>query len=573
MKGHIFNTQRDIEWCSNETSDVKQNYQRGTGRKVVAVNIAAVHRRVQRLVMSQKMVHPEAFSRPLSRNEVVGLIFRLTIFGAVTYFTIKWMVDAIDPTRKQKIEAQKQAEKLMRQIGVKNVKLTEYEMSIAAHLVDPLSMQVTWSDIAGLDEVITDLKDTVILPIRKKHLFENSRLLQPPKGVLLYGPPGCGKTLIAKATAKEAGCRFINLQPSTLTDKWYGESQKLAAAVFSLAVKLQPSIIFIDEIDSFLRSRSSTDHEATAMMKAQFMSLWDGLDTDYSCQVVVMGATNRPQDLDTAIMRRMPTRFHINQPSMRQREAILNLILRNENVDLHVDLVQISSCTEGFSGSDLKEMCRDAALLCVRDSVLSNTEESPCEEIRPIQQQDLMKAIDKMKKSKSATSQGVLMHRPTIRPLLGDRWSLNKVQNFISSLDSLETSLDRRTVQEESREAERSAGGQTAHGIQGKHRVTKRGPALSYPMFTLVTGIVGRWRAVCVTALQRPNSDAAAIRIVVGIAAASLNDFISGLRLDSLPSQAIPTSGGDETKCFSTPETYLLSIKDYHGAEQGKNGG
>ncbi|XP_044516270.1 outer mitochondrial transmembrane helix translocase [Gracilinanus agilis] len=231
------------------------------------------------------MVHAEAFSRPLSRNEVVGLIFRLTIFGAVTYFTIKWMVDAIDPTRKQKVEAQKQAEKLMKQIGVKNVKLSEYEMSIAAHLVDPLNMHVTWSDIAGLDDVITDLKDTVILPIKKKHLFENSRLLQPPKGVLLYGPPGCGKTLIAKATAKEAGCRFINLQPSTLTDKWYGESQKLAAAVFSLAIKLQPSIIFIDEIDSFLRSRSSSDHEATAMMKAQFMSLWDGLDTDYSCQV------------------------------------------------------------------------------------------------------------------------------------------------------------------------------------------------------------------------------------------------------------------------------------------------
>ncbi|XP_018082799.1 outer mitochondrial transmembrane helix translocase isoform X1 [Xenopus laevis] len=359
---------------------------------------------------SFKMVHGEAFSRPLSRNEVVGLIFRLTIFGAVTYFTIKWMVDAIDPTRKQKMEAQKQAEKLMRQIGVKNVKLTEYEMSIAAHLVDPLSMLVTWSDIAGLDDVITDLKDTVILPIRKRYLFENSRLLQPPKGVLLYGPPGCGKTMIAKATAKEAGCRFINLQPSTLTDKWYGESQKLAAAVFSLAVKLQPSIIFIDEIDSFLRNRSSSDHEATAMMKAQFMSLWDGLDTEFNCQVIVMGATNRPQDLDTAIMRRMPTRFHVNQPSMRQREAILDLILRNERVDSHVDLQEIASSSDGFSGSDLKEMCRDAALLCVRDSVIGYAEDSPCEEIRPIHQKDLLKAIDKMKKSKSATNQGVLMH-------------------------------------------------------------------------------------------------------------------------------------------------------------------
>nr|XP_033798221.1 ATPase family AAA domain-containing protein 1 isoform X2 [Geotrypetes seraphini]XP_033798222.1 ATPase family AAA domain-containing protein 1 isoform X2 [Geotrypetes seraphini]XP_033798223.1 ATPase family AAA domain-containing protein 1 isoform X2 [Geotrypetes seraphini] len=359
------------------------------------------------------MVHAEAFSRPLSRNEVVGLIFRLTIFGAVTYFTIKWMVDAIDPTRKQKVEAQKQAERLMKQIGVKNVKLTEYEMSIAAHLVDPLSMQVTWSDIAGLDDIINDLKDTVILPIRKKRLFENSRLLQPPKGVLLYGPPGCGKTLIAKATAKEAGCRFINLQPSTLTDKWYGESQKLAAAVFSLAIKLQPSIIFIDEIDSFLRNRSSSDHEATAMMKAQFMSLWDGLETDFNCQVIVMGATNRPQDLDSAIMRRMPTRFHINQPALKQREAILKLILKNENVDQLVDLHGIARETDGFSGSDLKEMCRDAALLCVREYIRCSSEDShdeDDEEIRPIQQQDLYRAIQKMKKSKDTAFQNVLMH-------------------------------------------------------------------------------------------------------------------------------------------------------------------
>uniref|UniRef100_A0A8C7Z5H8 Outer mitochondrial transmembrane helix translocase n=1 Tax=Oryzias sinensis TaxID=183150 RepID=A0A8C7Z5H8_9TELE len=282
--------------------------------------------------MVLREVPTENITRPLGRNEVIGLLFRLTIFGAVTYFTIKWMVDAIDPTRKQKVEAKKQAEKLMDKIGVKNVKLSEYEMSIAAHLVDPLSMQITWRDIAGLDEVITELKETVILPVQKRHLFQGSRLLQPPKGVLLYGPPGCGKTLIAKATAKEAGFRFINLQPSTLTDKWYGESQKLAAAVFSLAVKLQPSIIFIDEIDSFLRSRSSSDHEATAMMKAQFMSLWDGLDTDHYCQVIIMGATNRPQDLDSAILRRMPTRFHINQPSAKQREKILELILQDEGV-------------------------------------------------------------------------------------------------------------------------------------------------------------------------------------------------------------------------------------------------
>uniref|UniRef100_A0A452EZ81 Outer mitochondrial transmembrane helix translocase n=1 Tax=Capra hircus TaxID=9925 RepID=A0A452EZ81_CAPHI len=348
------------------------------------------------------MVDAETFSRFLSQNEVVGLIFRLTIFGAVTYFTIKWIVVAIDPTRKQKVQAQKQAEELMKQIGVKNVKLSEYEMSIAAHLVDPVNMHATWSDSTGLDDVITDLKDTVISPIKKNHLFENSRLLQPQKDMLLYGPPGCGKTLIAKATAKE---------PSTLTDKWYRESQKLAAAVFSLAIKLQPSTIFIDEIDSFLRNRSSSDHEATTMMKAQFMSLRDGLDTDHSCQVIVMGATYRPQDVDSAIMRRMPTRFHINQSALKQREAILKLILKNENVDRHVDLLEVAQETDGFSGSDLKEMCRDAALLCVREYVNSTSEEIHDEdEVRPVQQQDLHLATEEMKKSKVAAFQNVLTH-------------------------------------------------------------------------------------------------------------------------------------------------------------------
>lgn len=128
-------------------------------------------------------------------------------------------------------------------------------------------------------------------------------------------------------------------------------------------------------------------------------------------QVIVMGATNRPQDLDSAIMRRMPTRFHINQPALKQREAILKLILRNENVDRHVDLLQVAKETDGFSGSDLKEMCRDAALLCVREYVNNACEEDVHDEdgIRPMQQQDLHRAIEKMRKSKDVSMQNLAM--------------------------------------------------------------------------------------------------------------------------------------------------------------------
>ncbi|XP_034084293.1 ATPase family AAA domain-containing protein 1-A isoform X1 [Gymnodraco acuticeps] len=375
----------------------------------------------------------DALLRPLSRNEVLGMILRLTIFGAVTYYGIKWAMDAMDPTSKQKSQAKKRAEQLMRRIGVEGVSLTDYEMNIASHLVDPQTMmvnavilihdililKVTWRDIAGLDETINELQDTVILPFQKRHLLTGSKLFQPPKGVLLFGPPGCGKTMIAKATAKASGCKFINLQASTLTDMWYGESQKLTAAVFSLAVKIQPCIIFIDEIDSFLRNRSSLDHEATAMMKAQFMSLWDGLDTSSTTQVMVMGASNRPQDVDPAILRRMPATFYVGLPSTRQRQDILRLILAGENLSNAINLKEIAERTEGYSGSDLRELCRDAAMYRVRDYVRkeqmrqiaqqlqdSEEEERPVDEerLRPVTQLDLLFGLDKMKESKQATA-------------------------------------------------------------------------------------------------------------------------------------------------------------------------
>ena len=171
--------------------------------------------------------------------------------------------------------------------------------------------------------------------------------------------------------AKEARCWFINLDVSVLTDKWYGESQKLTAAVFSLAEKLQPCIIFIDEIDSLLRLRATQDHEVTAMMKAQFMSLWDGLITDPRKTVIVMGATNRPKDMDSAILRRMAAKFHIPLPDLNQRKHILDLTLRNEILAPDYNLEELAKVTDGFSGSDLKEVARSAAVSCLADLQLS----------------------------------------------------------------------------------------------------------------------------------------------------------------------------------------------------------
>lgn len=350
---------------------------------------------------------------PDNRARYVATVIQAFILGAVTYYGVKWLMDAMDPTKKNRLAAQKQAQKLLKKIGIEGVKLSEYELTVAADIVDPLILPITWKDIGGLHETIEEIKESVIFPIQQKDIFKNSSLLSAPKGVLLHGPPGCGKTMIAKATAKEAGCRFINLQVSSLTDKWYGESQKLAAAVFSLAVKLQPCIIFIDEIDSFLRMRDKSDHEATAMMKAQFMSLWDGLMTDSTSQVIVMGATNRPQDVDKAILRRMPCSFRVGLPDAEQRKDILKIILKKEKLKDDVNYDKLALLTEGYSGSGLKEICRVAAMSCVRDYVKQKNDPQSSDSVqnengqphlRPIEMGDLLVAIEKCKPSATLQS-------------------------------------------------------------------------------------------------------------------------------------------------------------------------
>ncbi|KAI8116687.1 ATPase family AAA domain-containing protein 1-A [Lucilia cuprina] len=385
----------------------------------------------------------------ISRGEFFQMLLRVSIASVITYYSVKWMMNQIDPTSKSKKKAKIRAEEqLKRQVyiiflyneihyffsrlsGEGEFKISaqqfnDYELMIASHIVVPSDISVSWSDIAGLDSIVQELRESVVLPVRHRGLFNQSKLWQAPKGVLLHGPPGCGKTLIAKATAKEAGMRFINLDVAILTDKWYGESQKLASAVFSLALKIQPCIVFIDEIDSFLRSRNSNDHEATAMMKTQFMMLWDGLNTNNEATVIVMGATNRPQDLDKAILRRMPAQFHIGLPGADQRLQILRLILNSEIVHDSVDFNRLAKITNSFSGSDLREMCRNASVLRMRqfmrlneNNVIARNIESPAmsknyvtnNELLAITMDDLLKSYDKMKESKMHTGQLLMENR------------------------------------------------------------------------------------------------------------------------------------------------------------------
>ena len=263
-----------------------------------------------------------------------------------------------------------------------DLSLNAYEQTIAMEVVSPNEIPVTFEDIGGLDDIIEELRESVIYPLTMPHLYVNhSSLLTAPSGVLLYGPPGCGKTMLAKALARESGACFINLHISTLTEKWYGDSNKLVAAVFSLARKLQPTIVFIDEVDAVLGQRRSGEHEASGMVKAEFMTHWDGLSSstvDGGAQrICILGATNRIQDIDEAILRRMPKKFPVSLPNAAQRRQIFELTLRDTKIDrtrytngrAAFDLNTLVRVSAGMSGSDIKEACRDAAMVPIRECI------------------------------------------------------------------------------------------------------------------------------------------------------------------------------------------------------------
>ncbi|KAG4171905.1 hypothetical protein ERO13_A12G239600v2 [Gossypium hirsutum] len=263
-------------------------------------------------------------------------------------------------------------------------------------------------DVVNPDHIDVEFDSLVILPLKRPELFAYGKLLGPQKGVLLYGPPGTGKTMLAKAIAKESEAVFINVRVSNLMSKWFGDAQKLVAAVFSLAYKLQPAIIFIDEVDSFLGQRRATDHEAMAIMKTEFMALWDGFTTDQNARVMVLGATNRPAELDEAILRRFSQVFEIGKPDCDDREKILKVILKNERVEDAIDLYLIARLCEGYTGSDLFELCKQAAYIPLRD--LLNEEKAKktrqLQAPRPLSQLDFEKALSASMK----TSIGVDEH-------------------------------------------------------------------------------------------------------------------------------------------------------------------
>ncbi|KAE9608568.1 putative adenosinetriphosphatase [Lupinus albus] len=238
----------------------------------------------------------------------------------------------------------------------------EFEKRLLADVIPPNDIGVTFDDIGALENVKDTMKELVMLPLQRPELFCKGQLTKPCKGILLFGPPGTGKTMLAKAVATEAGANFINISMSSITSKWFGEGEKYVKAVFSLASKIAPSVIFVDEVDSMLGRRENPgEHEAMRKMKNEFMVNWDGLRTKETERVLVLAATNRPYDLDEAVIRRLPRRLMVNLPDAPNRAKILKVILAKEDLSSDVDLEAIASMTDGYSGSDLKNLCVTAA--------------------------------------------------------------------------------------------------------------------------------------------------------------------------------------------------------------------
>ena len=217
---------------------------------------------------------------------------------------------------------------------------------------------VSWDDVAGLENAKRALKEAVILPIQYPQLFEGKR--QPWKGILLYGPPGTGKSYLAKAAATETKGRFFSVSAANIVSKFMGESERLIKALFELARKNKPAVIFIDEIDSVLSARSEGENEATRRLKTEFLIQMQGVGKDDK-GILVLGATNIPWGLDPAVRRRFQKKIYISLPEAKARKLMVKLNLGDTYNDLTDEQLEIlGNLTEGYSGSDIYNLTQDA---------------------------------------------------------------------------------------------------------------------------------------------------------------------------------------------------------------------
>lgn len=248
--------------------------------------------------------------------------------------------------------------------------LNEYEKRISGGIISKEKLHVTFDDVHAPRETKSALKLLTSLALQRPDAFSYGILKRDKiNGCLLYGPPGTGKTMLAKAVAKSSGANMLELSGATINDKYVGESEKLIRAVFTLAKRLSPCVIFIDEADALLANRGmGLNRTVHRELINQFLRQWDGIN---ETNAFIMVATNRPFDLDDAVLRRLPRKLLMDLPTKTDREALLKLLLRGETLDPSVSLPELSTLTPFYSGSDLKNLCVAAAMSAVEEENIS----------------------------------------------------------------------------------------------------------------------------------------------------------------------------------------------------------
>jgi len=258
---------------------------------------------------------------------------------------------------------------------------------------------VTWDDIAGLHYAKKIMNEVVVLPMLRPDIFTGLRA--PPKGVLLFGPPGTGKTMIGKAIASETDATFFSVSASSLMSKWIGEGEKMVRALFSVARCYQPAVVFVDEIDSLLTCRTDGEQEATRRVKTEFLVQIDGAGVSKDTRVLLVGATNLPHQLDEAARRRMAKRILIPLPDEEGRQKLICNAMATTPSNLTEDEISaIVVKSDGYSGSDLQNLCSEAAMGPVR-GIQHRIKDMKMDEMRPIEMQDFEAAFFQVRASVS----------------------------------------------------------------------------------------------------------------------------------------------------------------------------
>merc|ERR1719215_428284 len=279
--------------------------------------------------------------------------------------------------------------------------------------------QVPWESIAGLEQAKSLLEEAVVLPLMMPGYFTGIR--RAWKGVLMFGPPGSGKTMLAKAVATQCETTFFNVSASGLGSKYRGESEKLVRILFEMARFYAPTTIFFDEVDALGSKRGGDEHEASRRVKAELLVQMDGVTSaggagdassgNPECtpkQVTVLAATNRPWDLDEALRRRLEKRIYIPLPEVAGRTQLFEINLQEVKLGADVEIQELVRRTEGYSGADVTNVCREAAMMGLRKRMAKARQEGiPLAKMQalkdeldvPVMQPDFLEAVKNVSKS------------------------------------------------------------------------------------------------------------------------------------------------------------------------------